>query len=110
MQIMEFDRKEKVSLDKIWLKSYPPGVPSEINPDAYQSLVDVFNRACIKYQNNPAFYNMGITITFSELDKLSRYFAAYLQQTAGLKKGGRIAIMLPNILQYPVALFGALRA
>lgn len=97
-------------MEKIWLKSYPPGVPAEINPDAYQSLVEVFEKSCKLYPNRSAFYSLGTTLTYRELEQLSRDFAAYLQQELKLKKGDRLAIMLPNILQYPVVMFGALRA
>lgn len=97
-------------MEKIWLKSYPPGVPDQINPDAYASLVEVFEIACKKHADRPAFYNLGTTITYKQLDVLSRDFAAYLQQILQFKAGDRIGIMLPNILQYPVVMFGALRA
>lgn len=96
-------------MEKIWLKRYPKGVPAEINPDAYQSIVDVFDQSCKKFSNRPAFHNMGRTLTFAELDGLTRDFAAYLQGL-GLVKGDCVAIMMPNLLQYPVALFGVLRA
>lgn len=97
-------------MEKIWLKSYPPGVPSEINPDVYQSIVEVFDISYQQHRDRPAFYNLGTTLTYSQIDKYSRDFAAYLQQELKLKKGDRLAIMLPNLLQYPVAMFGALRA
>lgn len=97
-------------MEKIWLKSYAPGVPAEINPDAYQSLVEIFDRSCRQYAKLPAFYNLGTSLTYDKLDKLSREFAAYLQEELKLKKGDRLAIMLPNLLQYPVVMFGALRA
>jgi long-chain acyl-CoA synthetase len=97
-------------VDKIWLKSYPPGVPAEINPDAYQSLVEVFEKSCHDNRQLPAFYNLGVTLTYDQIDKYSRDFAAYLQHELKLKKGTRFAIMLPNCLQYPIAMFGALRA
>jgi len=97
-------------VDKIWLKSYPPGVPAEIDPDQFRSLVQLFDSAVLKYADRPAFTNMGRTITFRELDTLSRTFGAWLQKEARLKRGERIALMMPNILQYPIALFGALRA
>jgi len=96
-------------MEKIWLKSYPPGIPAEINPDAFQSLAEIFENTCQHYNSKPAFYNMGTTITFRELKELSTQFAAYLQQALKMKKGDRIAIMLPNTLQYPVALFAALQ-
>lgn len=103
-----FCKEEKV--EKIWLKNYPAGVPEEINPDIYSSLVDVFLKATEHYQNEPAFYNFGETLTFGHLKILAEHFAAFLQQTLNLKKGDRFAIMLPNILQYPVVMFGALLA
>ncbi len=97
-------------MEKIWLKHYPQGVPAEINPDTYHSLVDVFEQTCKQYQTLPAFYNLGTTLSFHDIDILSKAFAAYLQSVLGLKKGDRLAIMLPNVLQYPIAMFGALRA
>lgn len=97
-------------MEKIWLKSYPPGIPAEINPDAYQSIIEVIDQSTQQYFNNPAFYNLGVTLTYGQVDKYARAFAAYLQQELKLQKGDRIAIMLPNILQYPIAMFGALRA
>lgn len=97
-------------MEKIWLKSYPPGVPAEINPDAYQSLVEIFNHACQQYSHHNAYYNMGVSLTYRELDRLSKAFASYLQNDLKMKKGDRIAIMLPNLLQYPIAMYGALRA
>lgn len=102
--------KEFGCVEKIWLKSYPPGVPAEINPDAYQSIVEIFERSCRLYQDRNAFSNFGVNLTYRQLDKYTRDFAAYLQQVLHLKKGDRFAIMLPNILQYPVAMFGAMRA
>jgi long-chain acyl-CoA synthetase len=97
-------------VEKIWLRSYPQGVPAEINPDAYHSLVEIFEESCAKFAALPAFYNLGVAFTYSQIDEHSRAFAAYLQQELKLKKGDRIAIMLPNVLQYPVVMFGALRA
>jgi long-chain acyl-CoA synthetase len=98
------------AMQKIWLNSYPPGVPAEIRLDEFDSLNAVRHWVCARYPDLPAFSNQGTTITYRQLDTLSRAFAAYLQNVAGLLKGDRIAIMLPNLLQYPVALFGALRA
>jgi long-chain acyl-CoA synthetase len=97
-------------VEKIWLKNYPPGVPAEINPDEYPSLKHMFEEACRKHAAQPAFSNMGRTLSYAEVDELSRRFGAWLQKEAGLKKGDRIAIMMPNVLQYPIAIFGALRA
>lgn len=96
-------------MEKIWLKSYPPGVPAEINADAYQSINEFFEKSCSQHAGLPAFYNLGTTLTYDELNKESRHFAAYLQQKLMLTKGSRIAIMLPNCLQYPIALFAAFR-
>ena len=96
-------------MEKIWLKNYDPRVPAQIDPDRYSSIVDIFEQSIEKYSANVSYINMGNSITFAELDKLSRDFAAYLQHS-GLKKGDAVAIMMPNLIQYPVALFGILRA
>jgi len=102
---------EECIVEKIWLeKSYPPGVPFEINPDKYPSLVAMFNKYSVQYSDRVAFINMGAEITYAELAEQATDFAAYLQQDLGLKKGDKFAIMVPNTLQYPVALFGALLA
>ncbi len=95
---------------KIWLKNYPTGMPAEIDPDVFESIPDLFEKTTNKFADRPAFHNLGRTLSFAELDKLSRDFAAYLQGLPGMKKGARVAIMSPNLLQYPVALFGILRA
>ena len=96
-------------MEKIWLKNYDPRVPADIDPDRYSSIVDIFEQSIEKYSENVSYINMGKSITFAELDVLSRDFAAYLQNS-GLKKGDAVAIMMPNLIQYPVALFGILRA
>jgi len=96
-------------LEKIWLSRYPKDTPAEIDPDHYQSLVDMFEQAVRRFSDQPAFMNQGQIMTFRKLEERSRAFAAYLQGV-GLKKGDRIALMMPNLLQYPIALFGALRA
>ncbi|MFI4907703.1 MAG: AMP-binding protein [Steroidobacterales bacterium] len=96
-------------MNRIWLKSYPPGVPAEIDPSRMTSLVQLLRQACTTYRDLPSFEQMGRSITFAQLDELTRDFAAWLQ-SAGMAKGDRIAVMLPNTLQYPIALFGALRA
>jgi len=98
------------SLTKVWLKRYPPDVPAEINADRYPSLVDLFEHTVLHYADNVAFINMGQSMTYRQLDDQSRAFAAWLQQGLGLKQGDRVALMMPNLLQYPVALFGVLRA
>jgi long-chain acyl-CoA synthetase len=97
-------------LDRNWLNHYPTGVPADIDPDAYPSLKDVIEEAFTTYRQLPAFSNMGATLTYSQLDELSRAFAAWLQHRSGLVRGDRVALMMPNVLQYPIALFGALRA
>jgi long-chain acyl-CoA synthetase len=97
-------------VDRSWLKQYPPGVPADIDPDSYASLREIFEQACATHRHSPAFTNMGATLSYAQLDELSRAFAAWLQQKSGLKHGDRVALMMPNILQYPIALFGVLRA
>ena len=103
------DAKKGESVEKIWLRSYPKGVPAEIDVNEYASVREVFEESCGKFATRPAFTCMGKTLTFAELDTLSAAFGAYLQG-AGCKKGTRVALMMPNILQYPVCLFGVLRA
>lgn len=95
--------------EKPWLKNYPKGVPANIDPDVYPRLTDMLTECFAKYRDLPAFVFMGKTLTFGEVDRLSYHFAAYLQ-SRGLEPGDRIALMMPNMLQYPIALFGALRA
>jgi long-chain acyl-CoA synthetase len=96
-------------MEKIWLKSYPKGVPAEIDANRYKSVGEVFDESVKKYADRPAYHNMGRTITFRDLEKYSRDFGAWLQ-SVGLAKGARVALMMPNVLQYPVCIFGALRA
>ena len=97
-------------MEKIWLASYPEGVNPEVDTNEYESLNDLMIKSVKRFSEKPAYENLGKQITFSELDQLATQFASYLTHVAGLKKGDQIAIMLPNLLQYPVALFGALRA
>jgi len=97
-------------MEKIWLSNYPAGVPAEVNPNELASLQALVLRSFEKFADRPAYTMMDRTLSYGDLDRLSRDFAAYLQQVAGLRKGDRIAIMLPNILQYPVAIVGAFRA
>ncbi|HAG74029.1 MULTISPECIES: long-chain-fatty-acid--CoA ligase [unclassified Thauera] len=97
-------------MEKIWLKSYPAGVPAEIDVDQFRSLGDLFEKSVAQFSQRDAFYCMGKTITYAELDALSARFGAFLQGELGLAKGARVALMMPNVLQYPVALYGALRA
>lgn len=92
-----------------WIKNYPEGIPAEINLYEYESLVDLFEKSCVKFKDRVAFENMGVTMTYGDVDKHARNFAAYLQ-SIGMAKGDRIAIQMPNLLQFPVAFFGALRA
>ena len=101
---------ETVHVEKIWLRNYPPGVPAEIDPEEYPSLKHLFEEAFRKHAARPAFSNLGRTLSYAEVDEMSRRFGAWLQKEAGLKKGDRIAIMMPNLLQYPIAMIGALRA
>jgi len=96
-------------MDKIWLQSYPPHVPAEIDPRQLRSLKELVEKACVEHAERVAFIQMGASMTYRQLEARSRAFAAWLQH-AGFVKGDRIAIMLPNTLQYPIAMFGALRA
>jgi long-chain acyl-CoA synthetase len=93
-----------------WLANYPAGVPAEIDPDAYPSIVAVLEDAIARFRDRPAFSSFGKVITYAELDRLSAQFAAYLRGELGLARGDRVAIMMPNCLQYPVSTFGILRA
>jgi long-chain acyl-CoA synthetase len=97
-------------MDKIWLKSYPPGVPAQIDPSKLPTVKDLIDQSCSTHARSVAYVQMGRSLTYGELDQLSLNFAAWLQKSAGLTKGDRFAIMLPNVLQYPIAMFGALRA
>ena len=97
-------------MDKVWLKHYPEGVPEHIEPDNYASLIELIEESFDKHHSQDAFANLGVTLTYADLDKYSSYFASYLQNTLHLKQGTRVAIMMPNLLQYPVALYGILRA
>ncbi|MBT1699880.1 AMP-binding protein [Fulvivirgaceae bacterium PWU4] len=93
-----------------WYKSYPAGVPNEVKLYEYNSVTEIFDESCKKYKDKIAFENMGATLTFAQVDELARNFAAYLQQDLKLQKGERIAIQMPNLLQFPIAFLGALRA
>ncbi len=96
-------------MKRIWLKHYPAGVPADIDPDKYRSIRDLFEESSANFSQRPAYHCMGTEITFAELDRMSKAFGAWLQ-AQGLEKGERVALMMPNVLQYPVALFGILRA
>ncbi|HTO49794.1 MAG TPA: AMP-binding protein [Burkholderiales bacterium] len=95
---------------KPWLDSYPAGVPPEVDARAFPSLADMFERSCAVFRGRPAFVNMDVALSFDDAERLSRAFAVYLQKVLVLPRGERVAIMLPNLLQSPVVLFGALRA
>jgi long-chain acyl-CoA synthetase len=95
-------------MNRFWLKSYPQGVPADIDPNQLRTLKELVERTCASHADKVAYVQMGKSLTFRELDKLSRDFGAWLQ-TMGFRKGDRLAIMMPNTLQYPIALFGALR-
>jgi long-chain acyl-CoA synthetase len=97
-------------MDKIWLKSYPEGVPAEIDLNTYQSLADLFEQGVAKYRDKVAYVSMGVELTYGDVDRLSRDFAAWLQSVVKLPQGARVALMMPNTLQYPVCMFGVLRA
>ena len=97
-------------MNKIWLQSYPPGVPAEINVGEFSSLADLFDKGVRKFAERTAYVCMGKSISYSDLELLSRQFAGYLQGELKLAKGARVALMMPNCLQYPVAMFGILRA
>ena len=99
-----------MSLDRPWLLSYPKNIPATIDVDEFPSIVAVLKNACDKYSDNPAFANFGKTISYADVDRLSTQFANYLVHDLKLKKGDRVALMMPNILQYPIAIFGVLRA
>jgi long-chain acyl-CoA synthetase len=96
-------------MEKIWLKSYPKGVPAEIDANAYRSIPQLIDENMGKYRDRPAYICMGKTITFDDVDRMSNQIASWLQ-SRGLAKGARVAVMMPNVLQYPVAVFGILRA
>ena len=97
-------------MEKIWLKSYPKGVPSEINLDEFSSLVDLFDKTCERFNEKTAFTNFGVKISFSELRSKSENLSSYFMNELKLKKGDRVSIMMPNILQYPMTTFGILKS
>lgn len=99
-----------MSNERPWLAEYPAGVPAEIDLNEFPSVVSVLEKAIDTYRDRPAFANLGKVLTYGEVDRLSKQFAAYLLGELGLKKGDRVAIMMPNCLQYPIAIFGTLRA
>ncbi len=93
-----------------WFDKYPSGVPTEIDPSRYQSVIELFEESVKQFADLPAYENMGKQLTYGEVDRLSKHFAAFLQEGTSLQKGDRIAIQMPNLLQYPVVMFGAIRA
>jgi long-chain acyl-CoA synthetase len=97
-------------MEKTWLKSYPPGVPETLSVDTYRSIVEAFEVYVKQYAKKPAFTSFGVIVSYQDIEKMTRHFAAFLQQQLKMKKSERFAIMLPNLFQFPVALFGALRA
>jgi len=97
-------------VQKLWLNSYPPGVRPEIDVNEFASVNEMLAHSCRKFAQRPALRNLDFTIPYAELDRLSRDFAAFLDNLPGVRKGSRVALMMPNLLQYPVALFGVLRA
>ncbi|MGK4340336.1 long-chain-fatty-acid--CoA ligase FadD1 [Ectopseudomonas oleovorans] len=96
--------------ENFWKDKYPVGVAAEINPDQYPNILAVLKESCQRFADKPAFSNLGKTLTYGEIYKLSGDFAAYLQKHTDLKPGDRIAVQLPNVLQYPIVVFGAMRA
>jgi long-chain acyl-CoA synthetase len=97
-------------VEKIWLKRYPEGMPEEIDPNHYDSLLEVFEKSFSDYSELPAFSNMGNQLTYKEIDIATKKFASYLQNNLGLKKGDKVAVMMPNLLQTPITILGVLRA
>lgn len=97
-------------MERFWLDMYPQGVPKNIDIDPKETLIDMFEASVAAWADRPAFHNLGHTLSYADIDRLSQQFAAYLQNDLGLKYGDRVALMMPNLLQYPVALFGCLRA
>jgi long-chain acyl-CoA synthetase len=102
--------KKETMVERVWLKNYPPGMPAEIEADRFLSVPDMFEKTVAKFATKGAYSNFGHTLSYADLDRLSRNFAAFLQGLPGMGRGQRVAIMSPNLLQYPVALFGVLRA
>ncbi|MGH8206714.1 MAG: AMP-binding protein, partial [Steroidobacteraceae bacterium] len=97
-------------MERFWLPQYPAGVTADIDLFEFTSLKALIEDAFTRYADRAAYRSMGTAITYRQLERLSRAFGAWLQQRAGLERGDRVAVMLPNLLQYPIAMFGALRA
>ncbi len=102
--------KKDTTVNRLWLPSYPAGVPAEADTDAFRSINELFERSVADFPERPACVSMGTSLTYTELDQLATRFASYLRYTAGLAHGARVALIMPNLLQYPIALFGVLRA
>ena len=96
-------------MEKVWIKSYPPGVPEEVDVNSFQSVTDLFEQAITRFSDKPCFSNLGTTLTYSEMDRYTDQLANYLQNLPGLSKGDRVAVMMPNVLQNPIAIFAILR-
>jgi long-chain acyl-CoA synthetase len=97
-------------MKRVWLENYPAGVPPEIDVNAYTSVNEILASTCREFPTRPALRNMGTTFTYGQLDRYARDFATWLEDQPGLRRGSRVALMLPNVLQYPIAFFGVLRA
>jgi long-chain acyl-CoA synthetase len=97
-------------MEKVWLKSYPPGIPEEVDLDAYASVTDVFEQAIKRFGKSPCFSNLGTTLSYDEMDRYTDQLASYLQNLPGMARGDRVAVMMPNVLQNPIAIFAILRA
>jgi len=97
-------------VEKIWLKRYPEGMPETIDPEHYNSLLEVFEKSFTDYKDLPAFTNMGKTLSYDEIDTATQRVASYIQNDLDLKKGDKVAVMMPNLLQTPIAILGILRA
>jgi long-chain acyl-CoA synthetase len=101
---------EEFPVEKVWLSEYPQGVPAEIDVNEFSSVVDILEKSISRFRNLPAYDSMGAVLSYDDLDRLTQDFASYLQNVLGLNKGDRVAVMMPNLLQYPIAIFGILRA
>ena len=97
-------------MEKVWLKNYPPGIPEEVDLDAYASVTDVFEQAIEQFGKSPCFSNLGTTLTYDDMDRYTDQLASYLQNLPGMTRGDRVAVMMPNVLQNPIAIFAILRA
>lgn len=97
-------------MENFFRDKYPAGIPAQVPLDKYKSVVDMFEQSCHRFRDKPAFSALGETLSYGQLEEASRDFAAFLQNHTSLKPGDRLAVQLPNLLQYPVVVFGALRA